>query len=757
MMAKQVNPGDGAIDPETVPSSPKGAVLFFPGITGDLNASEAADTAAIVGTVTTTVGDTDKAATDKEKKRQEDLRVWLDTTCDAAINAMVEDTAVPFIDADNDAETDAYDLQGEYDPVVDADAGLRLSDSFKLRARAFGIKVEGLKRLYQDSLKKKWDAWEAEGNKIPTAPKGESYGQFVVTRKGIWIRTGGGDIEDLGVWRRIIRTDVRPEAISYDTSSRRNYQHHFSIVGETPKNVVLIDAKDLRKNADRAINELTRAGVVFMHAKEALPHIIRFLRFRPSKRILRVSRTGWLEHHGCWVYLLGDEAIGAPDGSYIMLDRVANFSNNYGFHRAGTLDQWHKQIAEPLAREPNVVLAIGTALASAVWRWVGESSGGFHFYCKTSKAGKTLIIVLAQSVWGRPFIPGSADEAGFGFDWNTTPSRFEERAAQRNDNLLSVDGVEGGNPKQVGNTVYMLNSQGRGRMGRRETPLNVVTLSTGEVSIAEFLGDAREGQLVRLADIPVEIISGSGNAFVHFLPHVAGRRFYGEACDCHGVLGYAWAQYLAKQTPENFQPRLDEFRKAFLAKTDVNKILNSAQSQVVTVIHRFAGVAAVSAMVIEDAGLLPWSIVDTDACIIDCMRRWLGQRGNVDLGVALAREIEQRRRTFAATAMSRLVRLGLVNRKIAVTSVDEQAKLEGVQKAKQFIGYVRDGQILLTTAAAEDLWRGLDLKAVKQYLLDRRLLIPDGKGETPSTVRHLDGAIGRFYVLAMAFIDDVTP
>ena len=53
------------------------------------------------------------------------------------------------------------------------------------------------------------------------------------------------------------------------------------------------------------------------------------------------------------------------------------------------------------------------------------------------------------------------------------------------------------------------------------------------------------------------------------------------------------------------------------------------------------------------------------------------------------------------------------------------------------------------------LWAGLDIDAVKQHLLDAKLLIPGRDGVVPS-VEKINGKPTRVYVLAGAFVDDVT-
>jgi uncharacterized protein (DUF927 family) len=285
-------------------------------------------------------------------------------------------------------------------------------------------------------------------------------------------------------------------------------------------------------------------------------------------------------------------------------------------------------------------------------------------------------------------------------------------------------------------------------MGRPEAAFNLMLVSTGERSVVEFLDDVRVGQTVRLSDIPVEVESGT--AFEQFRPDAAGKQFYPATREYHGTVGYAWLHYLVGQTPKKFQPRFNELRKAFLGQPAVAEILARAHSQVVSVIHRFALVAATLAMVIE-ANILPWAQADTDVAIVACMRRWLNQRGNIDTAGELLREIERRRRMFAATANDRLIRLDIVERQLVAVSLADQHKMEA---GEQSDGFMKNGRILLKPDAWQRLWAGLDVEAVKQHLLRQQLLIPDRNGRVPSAEKYKSGApAARFYVLAGAFID----
>ena len=705
----------------------------------------------------------------EESKHKAALLKWAVETADLVISAAIDDAALHFLEGDSgdDEQSGSLDLTGDYDPIIEIKTGSRLSEIIRQAAETFRAKTfrpsEGmLKRIYLDALKDRWKKHKEQGNKIPSEPVGKFDGRYpyMTNRHGVWVRLNTGGLDDLNVWRRIAKTCVEPEALSYDTTPQRNWKRRYLLTGETGQETVDIPAEHLGKDANRAINTLMRRGMHPVESRLARQHLARFLRLPPRKRIIRAPRTGWFEWRGYWVFVLPDETLGAPDKMYIALDvDDTTRSGSHGLHRAGTSEQWRQQVALPLAKHSNVVLAVGTLLAGPLLRWADEPGGGFHFY-GGSKVGKTLATVVGQSVWGKPFIPGSDTSNTFGYDWDSTSGRLEERAVLRNDIGLSLDGMEGGDAKAIASSIYTLASgQGRGRMGRREAVFNLMLVSSGEVSVAEFLDDPHVGQTVRLSDIPAEVEPGSGSAFEQFRPDAAGKQFYPATREYHGAIGYDWLQYLVGQTPKKFQPRLNELCKVFLGQPAVAEILDRAHSQVISVIHRFALVAATLAMAIE-ANILPWSQVDTDAAIIACMRRWLNQRGNIDTAGELLREIERRRRMFAVTANDRLIHLDIVERQLVAASPADQRKMEAAERFDGFFKNGRaidEGRVLLTPDAWRHLWAGLDLEAVKQHLLRRGLLIPGRDGKVPSAEKYKSGApTARFYVLAAAFINRET-
>ena len=159
------------------------------------------------------------------------------------------------------------------------------------------------------------------------------------------------------------------------------------------------------------------------------------------------TEDGWFEakrHH--WVFVLPDETLGDAGNVSVALDDPSR-TDDYGFHRSGTSEQWREQVAAPLAKNSNVVLAVGIFLAAPLLRWADEPGGGFHFY-GPAKTGKTLIGAVGQSIWGKPYKPGAGADA-FGFTWESTTNRLGERAVLRSDIGLYLDEIGVGDQKAV--------------------------------------------------------------------------------------------------------------------------------------------------------------------------------------------------------------------------------------------------------------------------------------------------------------------
>jgi Domain of unknown function (DUF927) len=429
------------------------------------------------------------AADETRDKRA--ILAWADDIADKVIEAALGDAALRFHDRDLDDDERSVDLGGEYDPIVAERTGQRLSEAIEQAAERFHQSPKLMRRLYLTALKKKWK----QRRRRVSDPSGTHYGAYMVNRHGVWSKLyAGSDFSGLYVWRRIAKTRIEPKALSRDTSPRRNWHTRFLITDETGEFPIDIANELLAKKADRAIAILIRHGVRIVESADARRHMATFLRHRPRARIIRAPATGWFAPRRTWVFVLPTETLGDTASVGITLD--INAANRYGLHRSGTSEQWCRCVAVPLAGNSNVVLAVGVSLAGPLLRWADEPGGGFHLY-GPSKIAKTLVLVVGQSVWGKPFKPGAGADA-FGYSWESTANRLGQRAALRSDVGLFLDEIGVGDPKAIAIAIYKLaGGLDKGRFDQPERDFNVLVFSSGELSLAEFLPHARTGQLVR--------------------------------------------------------------------------------------------------------------------------------------------------------------------------------------------------------------------------------------------------------------------
>ena len=679
------------------------------------------------------------AKADQETKEKERLLDWRNDIADKVIKAAREDAALHFLDRVDDEEASALDLKGDYDPIIDDKTGARLSDAIAEFAEEIKRDAKEVRRLYENALKEKL---KAQKQHIPSDPAGKPYGKnYLVNKHGVWTKLDVGG-PDLYVWRRITRTRIDPTALSRDTSQQRNWRHRYLITDETGEHPVEIGSEKLGKDAGSAISILMKHGVHVVESKEARQHLAVFLRFKPRARIIRAPRVGWFDaRKGNWVFVLPHETLGKVDEKHnIALDVVPA---RHGFHQSGTSQQWQELVAKPLTGNSSVALAVGTFLAAPLLRWADEPGGGFHFY-GPSKIGKTLIGAVGQSVWGKPLGTDT-----FGYTWESTSNRIGERAVLRSDVGLYLDEIGIGEQKAIATALYKLaGGLGKGRLGQAEQDFNILFLSTGELSLAEFLPNARQGQLVRMVDIPAQIRSGT--AF-ETIPEnqiaTAGQQFYSATVECHGASGHDWLRHLVALGPEQIKAELKLLREAWWKLSQVAEIADRAHPQVVSVVNRFTLIAAALSMA-STAKIVPWSIDVINTAIIACMSRWLQQRGNIDASGELLQEIRRRQRMIAASINFRFIRLHIEGRRLVPASGADQRKMEA-----EFDGYIKDENILVLPKAWHRLWAGLDADAVKKHLRETGLLIADPKDKLSLQKFQSKTPPARFYVLNKAVIE----
>ena len=340
------------------------------------------------------------------------------------------------------------------------------------------------------------------------------------------------------------------------------------------------------------------------------------------RRALCVDRTGW--HGDCFV--LPNRVYGHSSGSEITVYQ-GRFSSRY--RQAGTLAQWREQVAALAVGNSRLAFAISAAFAGPLLELAGLQGGGFHFRGGSS-AGKSTILRVACSVWGDP--------GQYRRTWKSTANAMEGMAAEHNAGLLVLDELGEGDPRTVGDVVYMLaNGQGKGRMAktlevRESESWRIVYLSSGEETLEAIMAKAgqkpKAGQDIRLADIPADAGAGLG---VWDTSHGMGhgleggksfsKRLDASAARLHGSAGDAWLSHLTthrERISSDLQPRIRAFADQHTP--------SHAGAQVGRVADLFA-LVAVAGELATLAGITGWSKGEATAAAARCFADWLAVFG----------------------------------------------------------------------------------------------------------------------------------
>ncbi len=340
------------------------------------------------------------------------------------------------------------------------------------------------------------------------------------------------------------------------------------------------------------------------------------------RRALCVDRTGW--HGDCFV--LPNRVYGHSSGSEITVYQ-GRFSGRY--RQAGTLAQWREQVAALAVGNSRLAFAISAAFAGPLLELAGLQGGGFHFRSGSSE-GKSTILRVACSVWGDP--------GQYRRTWKSTANAMEGMAAEHNAGLLVLDELGEGDPRTVGDVVYMLaNGQGKGRMAktlevRESESWRIVYLSSGEETLEAIMAKAgqkpKAGQDIRLADIPAGAGAGLG---VWDTSHGMGhgleggksfsKRLDASAARLHGSAGDAWLSHLTthrERISSDLQPRIRAFADQHTP--------SHAGGQVGRVCDLFA-LVAVAGELATLAGITGWSTGEATAAAARCFADWLAVFG----------------------------------------------------------------------------------------------------------------------------------
>lgn len=325
-----------------------------------------------------------------------------------------------------------------------------------------------------------------------------------------------------------------------------------------------------------------------------------------------VDRLGW--YSNC--YVLPNKTIGKTNGEEVLYQ--TDHPTPLGFTQAGTVEQWREHVASFGVGNSRIAFAISAAFTAPMLSKMAIEGGGFHFRGESSK-GKTIAIYAAGSVWGSHERKKT---------WRATSNGLEMAAFQHNDGLLLLDEMGEMNPREIGQTVYMLaNGQAKQRHNDPFTKQwKLLFLSTGEIDLKSTLIEAgslsKAGQELRLVDIEAVATEQYG-VFDCLLDGYTDSRIQAEALQkltnkYYGTAGITFIEKITgniREATEFYKQAMEEFIKQVAPK--------EATSQVSRVLNRFAMVAAGGEMATH-YGITGWKIGEASEAAYKCFQSWLG-------------------------------------------------------------------------------------------------------------------------------------
>lgn len=335
----------------------------------------------------------------------------------------------------------------------------------------------------------------------------------------------------------------------------------------------------------------------------------------PEKTILYTEKTGW------------------NDGSFVFPEKIVGdkeivFQSTNSKHMppkiVGSVEDWKNKIGKWCVGNPTLTLGAAAAFAAPLAGLLGENGFLVHLIGASSR-GKTLSLGVQCSVFGM--------EKG---SWRGTDNAKESEFEARNHIGASLDELGQSTPAAAYQIVYMVgNGQGKARANKDGTQqrirdFNIIALSTGEISLDDFLllakKDLTGGLSVRFIQGQSDIykygcfdnIYGmkDGGAFARYIGNVTGITGDKYNPECSGAVGVQFIEYLSKTIGDDFDKqceiknRINAIASKLTTEDDDAQLERMANSMALLIV---AGEIATT------AGLTGW---DDQTAFNDIARWW---------------------------------------------------------------------------------------------------------------------------------------
>ncbi len=503
---------------------------------------------------------------------------------------------------------------------------------------------------------------------------------------------------------------------------------------DADKRAHLRHVEDAALQGDPAALCAVLAGEGLRINRNAQRHLVAYLSGASvTARVTIVNRTGWHKIGGNGVFVLPGETIGPRGAENVILDAAAH--GPYEAH--GSLRDWQEGVGVLASGHVLPVLAISAALAGPLLSLAGQEGGGVHF-CGQSSKGKTTLLQMAASVWGR-----GEPSSGFVRAWRATANGLEGAAASATDTTLILDELGQVDPREAAAALYSLSNGGgkvrAARDGGLKEPKSwrVMFISSGELpteaKLAEDRGrKARAGQLVRLLDIPAD--RGFG-VFDHAGPDNDAAKLV-KACKlaARSAYGTAGPEFVRRLIDRDVTG--EEIHDAIVAFVSEN-LPQGASGQIDRAAHRFGLIAAAGELATA-LGVTPWRDGEAQAAAAWALSQWIESRGGTEPAEA-RQAIEQVRLFIEQYGEARFEPL------------DEADARTVLNRAGWRKGGNEREWLIPPETWKNEICSGLDPKFVAKTLAEAGILKRASDGN--QQVRKIDGANKRVFVIGAAIFD----
>ena len=373
--------------------------------------------------------------------------------------------------------------------------------------------------------------------------------------------------------------------------------------------------------------ELAAGGLVISPSYKMRSALIEYLSaVKTDQRARGVDKTGWLQRADGegYVFVLPDQVIGKSEE--VVRYQADTVSRAYTV--AGSAERWRTEVAALCAGNSRCVLAVCAGFAALLLEFSGLESGGLNFK-GSSSTGKTTALAAAASLFGGPDYVNR---------WRATSNGLESLAALHNDTLLILDELAQVDPREAGETCYMLaNGQGKQRSGRTGSARprqswRLLFLSAGEIGLAQHMAEggkkAKAGQEVRLVDVDVEADAGQGLGLFDTLHGYSDGAALSSAIKAaaaghHGHAVLEFTKVLADgaaELPAHIVREMGLITQACLQG-------EASEGQAHRVCERFA-LIAIAGELASANGVTGWQAGEALRAVRRCFTEWLACRGS---------------------------------------------------------------------------------------------------------------------------------